>query len=191
MSESQVTKQAIATALGELCKSKFYNKISIQDITKEVGLNRQTFYYHFTDKDDLLRWIYQNDALAYLNDPIVSIDNWEEQALKMLKVMKEKSDFYCNTVKSNSDVLRQSFSGTTKALFIQLFEQMDKENQLLQEDKEFYGRFFSYGCSGVLINWILEEYKETPLEIATQFFRLAKDVEFFSYRLYIQENKEE
>lgn len=189
MSESQVTKQAIATALVELCNTKIYSKISVQDITKKVGLNRQTFYYHFTDKEDLLRWIYLNDALIYLNDPILSIDNWEEQTLKMLKVMKEKSDFYYNTVNSDSNVLRECFYKITKALFIQLFEQMDKENQLLPEDKEFYGRFFSYGCSGVLINWILEGYKESPLVVATQFFRLAKDVELFSYRLYIRENE--
>ncbi len=38
----------------------------LQDITKKVGLNRQTFYYHFTDKYDLLRWIYRHDALIYL-----------------------------------------------------------------------------------------------------------------------------
>lgn len=190
MSESQVTKQAIASALVELCTMKDYSKISIQDITKEVGLNRQTFYYHFTDKEDLLRWIYLNDALVYLNDPKLSITNWEEQAFDMLKVMKGKDIFYYNTVNSDSNVLRKCFSKITKALFIQLFEQMDKENQLLPEDKEFYGRFFSYGCSGVLINWILEEFKESPLVIATQFFRLAKDVELFSYRLYIQENEE-
>lgn len=189
MSESQVTKRAIADALIELCDTKMYNKISVQDITKEVGLNRQTFYYHFTDKEDLLRWIYLNDALIYLNDPIVSIDNWEEQTLKMLKVIKDRGDFYYKTVNSDSNILRQCFSKITKGLFIQLFEQMDKENQLLPEDKEFYGRFFSYGCSGVLINWILEEYKESPLVIATQFFRLAKDVELFSYQLYIQENE--
>jgi len=189
MSESQITKKAISAALIELCGRKLFSKISVQDITKEVGLNRQTFYYHFTDKQDLLRWIYTHDALIYLDSPDVSIDNWEEQALKMLKAIQSKSDFYYNTVSSDSDILRACFSTTTNKLFINLFDQMDKENQLLPEDKIFYARFFSYGCSGVLIDWILGGYKESPLEIATQLFRLAKDTEFFSYRLYAQENE--
>ncbi|WP_207695267.1 TetR family transcriptional regulator [Enterococcus sp. DIV0212c] len=189
MSESQITKKAISSALIELCDHKLFSKISVQDITKEVGLNRQTFYYHFTDKNDLLRWIYTHDALIYLDSPEVSIDNWEEQALKMLKAIQSKSDFYYNTVSSDSDILRTCFSTITNKLFINLFDQVDKENQLLPEDKIFYARFFSYGCSGVLIDWILNSYKESPLEIATQLFRLAKDTEFFSYRLYAQENE--
>lgn len=189
MSESQITKKAIASALIDLCGRKLFSKISIQDITKEIGLNRQTFYYHFTDKQDLVRWIYTHDALTYLDSPEVNIDNWEEQALKMLKAIQAKSDFYHNTVSSDSDILRVCFSRITNKLFITLFDQVDKENHLLPEDKIFYARFFSYGCSGVLIDWILDNYKESPLEIATQLFRLAKDTEFFSYRLYAQENE--
>ena len=184
MSESQITKKAIAQALITLCSAKLFSKISVQDITKEAGLNRQTFYYHFTDKYDLCRWIYQQDAFIYLTAGDIDLGNWEEQALKMLKAIKEKHEFYYNTVSSYSDILVTDFSEITKKLFVSLFEQMDVENELSPEDKDFYARFFSYGCSGVLKNWILEGYKETPLTIATQLFRLAKDVELFSSRLY-------
>ena len=44
MSGTHDTKQAIASALIELCEQKDFRKISVQDITKKVGLNRQTFY---------------------------------------------------------------------------------------------------------------------------------------------------
>lgn len=48
MSESLITKKAIAAGLKELMKRKSFDKITISDITNECGLNRQTFYYHFT-----------------------------------------------------------------------------------------------------------------------------------------------
>lgn len=73
-----------------------------------MGLNRQTFYYHFTDKYDLLRWIYRHDALIYLETDIC-LENWEEQALKLLKAIKEKSHFYYTTVTSDSEVLLNVF----------------------------------------------------------------------------------
>lgn len=186
MKEAQITKTAIASALIDLCEEKSFRKISVQDITKTVGLNRQTFYYHFTDKYDLLRWIYEKNALIYLGAD-VSVDNWEEQALKMLKAIQNKRDFYFNTVTSDSEILMNEFSKVTNQLFIHFFEHLDQEKQLLEEDKKFYARFFSYGCSGVLINWIVAGYQETPLEIATQLFRLAKDTELYSYRLYTQD----
>lgn len=189
MGESKITKRAMAGALIDLCKIKPFNKISVQDITKKVGLNRQTFYYHFNDKNDLLCWIYQHDAFIYLIESDIRIDNWEEQALKTLKKIKEKDTFYLNTVQADINVLLETFYEVTHRLFINLFNSIDREKQLSEEDKEFYSRFFSYGCGGVLTNWILNDYQETPLAIAAQLFRLAKDTELFSYRLYCQNSE--
>ena len=53
MSDSLITKKAIAGALKTVCKEKAFDKISIADITAACGLNRQTFYYHFQDKYEL------------------------------------------------------------------------------------------------------------------------------------------
>ena len=72
-----------------------------------------------------------------------------------------------------------------------IFGSVEKTLFVSARDKLFYARFFSYGCSGVLVNWITNEYEETPMEIAMQLFRLAKDTELYSYRLYAKEELEE
>ena len=58
MSESKITEKALALALKQLMKTAPLSKISIQNIMDNCGLNRQTFYYHFKDKFDLVNWIY-------------------------------------------------------------------------------------------------------------------------------------
>ena len=58
MSESKITKQAIARGFKTLLLKKDFSKISVSDIAGQCGLNRQTFYYHFQDKYELLNWIY-------------------------------------------------------------------------------------------------------------------------------------
>lgn len=191
MNKQNPTKQAIAQAMLKLCEETSFRKISVQKIAQEVGINRQTFYYHFSDKIALLLWFYHADSLGYLESSAVSLDNWEEVALKMLKAMQARADFYQNTVAAYPEILTNEFSFVTQKLFISLFENMDVEKQLTEEDKQFYARFFSYGCSGVLIHWILEGFVESPLKIAAQLFRLAKDTEFFSYRIYEQEQYDE
>ena len=98
--------------------------------------------------------------------------------------------FYQETVEAQRDILTEEFSKIVIRLFRKLFEDVDHEGLLSDSDKEFYGRFFAYGCSGVLLSWIRGGYQETPLEIATQLFRLAKDIEFFGSRLYQQEMEE-
>lgn len=80
------TKEEIAEMLVALAQDKPINKISVQEIAQKAGINRQTFYYHFSDKKELLRWFYQTDSLGYLTSSELSLENWQEQALKMLKL---------------------------------------------------------------------------------------------------------
>ena len=56
MSSSAITKSALCDSLKKLCEQKPFDKISISDITGECGLNRQSFYYHFQDKYELLSY---------------------------------------------------------------------------------------------------------------------------------------
>lgn len=187
MSDTTRTKQLIKNVLTDLCQTQSFRKISVQRIANEAKISRQTSYYHFTDKHGLLRWVYCKDTLHYLDLRCLILDNWEEQALKMLKAIAEKKEFYANTVLSDREILQKEFSQLIQRSSIKIFEQMDEGRQLFAKDKLFYTRSFSYGCSSVLVNWITDEHRETSMEIIMQFFRLAKDTELYSYRLYARE----
>ena len=54
---SDITKRAIGASLKNLLREKKLNKITVQDIADDCGINRQTFYYHFQDINDLVEWI--------------------------------------------------------------------------------------------------------------------------------------
>lgn len=45
------TKMAIAFAFKELLLEKPLDKITVNDIAEKCEMNRQTFYYHFHDKE--------------------------------------------------------------------------------------------------------------------------------------------
>ena len=57
------TKKALSQALKELMLEKPLSKISVCSITDKCGLNRKTFYYHFRDVQQLLRWTIEQDAM--------------------------------------------------------------------------------------------------------------------------------
>ena len=59
---SQTTKRALEASLKKLLLQKPLNKITINDITEDCGVNRMTFYYHFKDIYDLVDWILVEDA---------------------------------------------------------------------------------------------------------------------------------
>ena len=61
---SDQTKHALAAALKELIAQKPIDKITIHDITERCGIRRQNFYYHFEDVYDLMRWMFQEEAMS-------------------------------------------------------------------------------------------------------------------------------
>ena len=55
------TKKKIADCVKTLVRKKEISKITIQDIMDETHMSRQSFYYHFKDIYDVIRWIGMND----------------------------------------------------------------------------------------------------------------------------------
>ena len=49
-------KETIAMAAKTLLFEKRVKKLTVKDIVEECRITRQTFYYHFEDIPDLLRW---------------------------------------------------------------------------------------------------------------------------------------
>ena len=66
MPDSSLTKRALAAAIKELMREKPLVKISIADIVERCQMNRQSFYYHFRDKYDLVNWIFYTELISEL-----------------------------------------------------------------------------------------------------------------------------
>lgn len=55
-SGAERSKKCLADALFSLMKQKPFSEISITDIAREADYTRQTFYQHFTTKEDVLQY---------------------------------------------------------------------------------------------------------------------------------------
>ena len=63
MADSNLTKQALSSALKELMEEQPFEKISVSDICERCHMNRKSFYYHFKDKYDLANWIFDTEFI--------------------------------------------------------------------------------------------------------------------------------
>lgn len=67
MSNNSIIEEALATALKEILKRQPLSKISVKLITNYCNISRNTFYYHFKDKYELINWIFYSDMLKNVN----------------------------------------------------------------------------------------------------------------------------
>ena len=60
-------KQLLVQALVDLLEEAPLDKIDVRDMTVKAGLSRQTFYYNFKNKQDMVDWIFaKNNEKAKL-----------------------------------------------------------------------------------------------------------------------------
>ena len=88
MPRSKQTKHLLAQSLQELLATMPLEKISVNDIVEQAGVGRNTFYYHFEDKYDLVNWYFQSGVTEFLVNRS-SYTSWESLLFAMEEYFRE------------------------------------------------------------------------------------------------------
>lgn len=160
-----------------------FDTISVSRIAKQTGLNRQTFYYHFENKYDLLAFAYQQLSFKCLDVTKITLENWSDKVLDMLKGIYRYQTFFRVTGVSQQNLMMHEFNKYEIPCFYKLFNDIDPHHPLNRHDEIFYANLLSYGCAGLLIDWIQNGFDESPEEIATQLNHLLSDLKHVAPKL--------
>jgi len=184
MSDSLITKKAIALGLKELTKTKNFDKITVKDITEECGLNRQTFYYHFQDKYVLLDWIFYNETISIIMENL-TLENWNDKVMTMLTKMKSEEYFYRNTLKLTADNgFKEYLFKIATELFRDTIAKIGTIQEFEEDRKKFITEFYAFGIVGVIIAWAQNGMKESPEYIAMQLNNVSNGTQKFIIENY-------
>ncbi len=156
-------KQIIADTIYELSREKPLAKVTVLDISKRSGISRQTFYNHFKDKNDLIRWVFT-----------CTLDGWE---------LVEQNGYYAylcdlyHKAQKNSQFLRQAcmLSGQNslaEEIYIITYKyhrhhiKAQLDGKPLSEQIEYALQFDAYGSTNCYIRWLVEKMPATPEDMA-------------------------
>lgn len=83
------TKGRIADAVEELICSQPAGKITVQQVMELTQMNRQSFYYHYQDINDVLqRIVTRKFCIPLAFDPAEGVEDWCRRGLALLKENK-------------------------------------------------------------------------------------------------------
>ena len=188
MSDSLITKKAIAAGIKELTRRKSFDKITVSDIAEICGLNRQTFYYHFQDKYELVDWIFYNETIAIITNDL-SYDNWDSKILQFLTKIKEEDYFYINTLKASvANEFKEYLFKVTVELLCSIISGITANSNATEEEVRFVAEFYAFGIVGVVISWAQHGMKETPGYITAQLKNLVYGTEKYATLRYQSKN---
>ncbi len=167
ISDSIITKLALANALKHIMRKKVFTKISVGDIVAECGLSRQAFYYHFKDKYDLLNWIYYTETVSFMCN-YDTIDDWADGLKNLCCYMKKNQVFYINALNTaGQDSFPMYLHKYIYNFSIKVVENIFTVN-FNRENWDHTIDFFSTAFVSHIVKWANNGMKENPEEYIVQ-----------------------
>ena len=175
----QKTKKLIRDSFFELVEEKGYSKVTVMDITKKAMINRNTFYLHYVDKQDLIDQILTENLKShedFINN-IVNIDMLTS-SLNHYEVLYNIFKETCILVKEEIDlyriiVLDSGLSGYFIKLKNYIKKQINKFKNEPIETKLRFDYVFD-GMFGLVTKWIVTQFT-SPEEMAKLMIIIIKD----------------
>ena len=167
---SDQTKQALAAALKELMAQKPLEKITIQDLAERAGIRRQNFYYHFEDVYDLMRWMFQEEAVSLLQAS-EGVLLWQEGLLQLLRYLEaNRAVCLCALQSVGRSHLERFFEADLHAILYRTIERFAGEvcpgrPGLSESDAALLTHLYVVGFSAVAESWLLGEIDRSAEEL--------------------------
>ena len=167
MPDSSITKRIYAEALKTLMVREPFGKISVGDIVDACGMTRQSFYYHFKDKYDLMNWIYYTETTRFMTS-YDTLDHWTDGLRDLCDYMRQNKTFYRNALNTNGqNSFPEYLNRYIKDLSISAVENIT--NAKYDPVKwDFLVSFFATAFVAFIVRWADNGMKEDPAEFITK-----------------------
>lgn len=177
------TYKLLSEALTKLMYKRPFEKISVKDICDEAMVHRTTFYAHFTDKYDLLRYcmnelempfdiseIEENSFTGYKN-------YYMKVARAILQQVRANKEFYEICLQKNRDesfITKMQYALTDRIR--ETLEQSICKGIKLEIPVDFLASFYSGACINVIFWWLENDMPISIDRLLTYFDAMIREI---------------
>lgn len=149
---------SFAEALKRIVVKKSFSEVTVSELIRVCNVNRKTFYYHFTDVYDLLKWTLGQEAIDVVKK-FDLIADYEEVILFAMDYI----EIVTSTIKKVETINKVT---------------------LPKEFETFLSCFYTEAIAGALLEWIVnkEEYdRQQTIDYISVIFRTGLPAAIMQY----------
>lgn len=172
------TKQSLAQALKQQMKHKQLSKITITELCDICQINRKTFYYHFEDIYDLLKWTLEQEAVEVVKNFDLVV-NTEEALRFVMAYADENKDIINSALDSmgHEEIQRFFYNDLFNVIYGAIEEgEYDLKIVVDPQFKNFLAAFYTEASAGILIEWVknrMKQDKETVIKSLLSIYAVS------------------
>ena len=168
----QYTKKNIREEFIKILNERPLNKITVKDIASACEINRNTFYYYYTDVYALLSELFQTE-LQTVTDEYNDTFSWEESFIVATKFALENkiaiNHVYNSIQREELEDYIYNVSGHVMNRYV---EKVSDGISASSGDKKLIASFYQCALTEMVLRWIASGMKEDPDTIVRRIGQL-------------------
>ena len=172
-----LTKKLLQEGLLRLLEVKTLDSISVTELCRESGINRATFYNHYSSPQELLEDLENRltDRLKQIIDNLKTAEDATNRLVHVCEFFQENAPTILALNRCHAD------TKITSALYdlnlsFQTQHMNSKYAKYVTPDRlHLIAVFFNTGSYNILLEWISKDLPMSAIEVATLMLRLASE----------------
>ena len=168
----QYTKKNIREEFIKILNERPLNKITVKDIASACEINRNTFYYYYTDVYALLSELFQTELQTVI-DEYNDTFSWEESFIVATKFALENkiaiNHVYNSIQREELEDYIYNVSGHVMNRYV---EKLSDGISASSGDKKLISSFYQCALTEMVLRWIASGMKEDPDTIVRRIGQL-------------------
>lgn len=160
-------KALLSESFKQLLVKKSIDKLTVKGLCEYCGVNRQTFYNHFTDIMDVFKFVFFQELSIEIAQNR-TFETWGGGFMATMNYLKKNSKMILHVYNSSywpeTNIYLTGLS--YRLLDCVVDECVEKLGvKLKDKDKKFIINFYIHVFNGLMIDWVSEGMKEEPESI--------------------------
>lgn len=163
----QYTKSLLKEVFMTLASEKEINSITVNELANRCEINRNTFYYYYSDLTALIQDIIAEE-LEQVEGTFQVTLSWEESflAVSQFLLQYKKAIYHIFKSKERQMAYNYIFQVTSEMMFRYVKQVADEYKiQASLEDQKIISSFYQGALLGLLMNWIDDKMQLDPQEL--------------------------
>lgn len=148
------TKTAIKQSFIKLLNERPLKQITVRDIVEDCGINRNSFYYHFSDIPTLLEEIITEEAAQIIAEH-PTVDTIEDCLIAVMQFARQNRRAIMHIYNSvNRELYEQYLWQVAEAVVTAYTDTILADTPINENDRRILIQFYKCACFGMTTEWI-------------------------------------
>lgn len=180
-------EKLIADALIDLLDTFAYKDISVRVICEVVPVSRPTFYKHFRNKDDVVRWFVRDDFMKNCF-PVFQYHLKEKGVQTYFHYLKKHRNFYIRILDYDNGLFLKD---CLEYAYLNAFKYLEEFSLPVTKKKgsinpEIFMLYSVGGISSVIVSWIRQHMEPSEEKMAADLYLMMEKPMGYVRDYYLQ-----